>query len=102
MSSTTITITKFNCTNYAKWATNMALHLEQKQVYVIIKGYDDMPEEPAAKAAATEKVAFKDWMHRHGVTRSTILRSMEPRTQAECMVINDATTLWERQASAYK
>jgi len=33
MSSTTITITKFNGTNYAQWATMMALLLEQKQVW---------------------------------------------------------------------
>jgi hypothetical protein len=53
MSSTTITITKFNGTNYAQWATEMALLLEQKQVYGIIKGYDDKPEEPPANTTAT-------------------------------------------------
>jgi hypothetical protein len=37
MSLTMITITKFNGTNYAQWASAMALHLEQKQVYVTIK-----------------------------------------------------------------
>jgi hypothetical protein len=102
MSSTTITITKFNGTNYAQWATEMALLLEQKQVYGIIKGYDDKPEEPAANATATEKAAFKDWMHRNGVARSTILLGMEPRIQAEYMVVDDAKTLWEKLASAYK
>jgi len=71
MSSTTITITKFNGTNYAQCATEMALLLEQKQVYGIIKGYDDKPEEPAANATATAKADFKDWMNRHGVARST-------------------------------
>jgi len=102
MSSTTITITKFNGTNYAQWATEMALLLEQKQVYGIIKGYDDKPEEPAANATATEKAAFKDWMNRHGVARSTILLGMEPRIQAEYTVVDDAKTLWEKLASAYK
>jgi hypothetical protein len=58
MSSTTITITKFNGANYAQWATEMAVLLEQKAVYGIIKGYDDMPEEPAANATTTEKAAF--------------------------------------------
>jgi hypothetical protein len=59
MSSTTITITKFNGTNYPQWATQIALLLEQRQVYGIIKGHHDKPEEPAAKATATEKAAFK-------------------------------------------
>jgi len=102
MSSTTITISKFNGTNNAQLATEMALLLEQKQVYGIIKGYDDKPEEPAANATATEKAAFKDWMNRHGVARSTILLGMEPRTQAEYTVVEDAKTLWEKLASAYK
>jgi hypothetical protein len=76
MSLTTITITKFNGTYCAQWATEKALLLEQKQVYGIIKGYDDKPEEPAADVTATEKAAFKDWMNRHGVARSTILLGM--------------------------
>jgi len=102
MSLTTITITKFNGTNYAQWATEMALLLEQKQVYGMIKGYNDKPEEPAANATATEEAAFKDWMNRHGVARSTILLGMEPRIKAEYTVVEDAKTLWENLASAYK
>jgi len=102
MSLTTITITKFNGTNYEQWATEMALHLEQKQVYGIIKGYNDKLEEPAANATATEKAAFKDWMNRHGVAKSTILLGMEPRIQAEYTVIDDAKMLWEKLPSAYK
>jgi len=96
MSSTTITITKFNGTNYSKWATGMALLLEQMQVYGIIKGYDDKPEEPAANATATEKASFKDWMNHHGVARSTILLCMEPRIQAEYTIVEDAKTLWAK------
>jgi hypothetical protein len=72
MSSTTITITKFNVTNYAQWTTEMALLLEQKQVHGIIKGYDDKPEEPAANATATEKASFTDWMNCHGVVGQTL------------------------------
>jgi len=102
MSSTTITITEFNGTNNAQWATEMALLFEQKQVYGIINGYSDKPEEPAANATATEKAAFKDWMNRHGVARSTILLGIEPRIQAEYMVVDDPKTLWEKLASAYK
>jgi len=71
-------------------------------VYGIIKGYDDKPEEPAANATAAEKAAFKDWMNRHGVARSTILLGMEPRIQAEYTVVEDAKMLWEKLASAYK
>jgi hypothetical protein len=44
MSSTTITITKFNCTHFAQSATEIALLLKQKEVYGIIKGYDNKPE----------------------------------------------------------
>jgi hypothetical protein len=102
MISTTITITKFNGTNYAQWATVMALLLKQKQVYGIIKGYDDKPEEPAANTTATEKAAFKDWMNRHGVARTTMLLGMELWIQAEYTVVDDAKTLWEKLASAYK
>jgi len=102
MSLTTITITKFNGTNYAQWATEMALLLEQKQVYGIIKLYDDKLEEPAANATATEKAPFKDWMNCHGVARLTILLSMERRIQAQYTVVDNAKTLWEMLASAYK
>jgi len=80
----------------------MAQHLDEKQVYGIIKGYDDKPEEPAENVTATEKAALKDWMNRHGVARLTILLSMEPRIQVEHTVIDDAKTLWEKLASAYK
>jgi len=102
MSSTTITIAKFNGTNYAQWATDIALLLEQKQVYGIIKGYDEKPEEPAANATAPEMAAFKEWMNRHGVARWTILLGMEPQIQAEYTVVDDAKTLWEQLALAYK
>jgi len=102
MSLTMITITKFNGTNYAHWATDMALLLEQKPVYGIITEYDDKPEEPAANATATEKAAFKDWMNRHGAARSTILLGMEPRIEAEYTVVYDANMLCEKLASAYK
>jgi len=71
-------------------------------VYGIIKGYDDKPEEPAANATATDKAAFKDWMNRHGVARSTIQLGMELRIQVEYTVDDDAKTLWEKLASAYK
>jgi len=102
MSLTTITITKFNGTNYGQWGTEMALLLEQKQVYGIIKGYDDKLEEPAANATATEKATFNDWMNCHGVARSTILLGMELKIQVEYTVVEDAKKLWETLASAYK
>jgi hypothetical protein len=100
MRSTTITITKFNGTNYAQWATEMALLLEQKQVYGIITGYDDKPEDPAENATATEKAACKDLMNRHCVARSTILLGIERRIQPEYTVVDDAMTLCEKLASA--
>jgi len=102
MSLMTITITKFNGMNSVQWATEMALLLEQNQVHGIITGSEDKPEEPAANATATEKAAFKDWLNRHGVARSTLLLGMKPRIQAEYMVVHDVKTLWENLASAYK
>jgi len=95
-------MTKFIGTNYAQWAAEMALLLEQKQVYGIIKGYHDKPEEPAANTTTMEKAAFKDWMNWHGVARSTNLLGMEPRIQAEYRIVENAKTLWEKLASAYK
>jgi hypothetical protein len=102
MSSTTITITRSNGRNYAQWVTEMALLLEQKEVYGIMEEYDDKPEEPGANVSATEKAAFKDLMNHHGVARLCILLGMEPRIQAEYTVVKDAKTLWEKLASAYK
>jgi len=88
--------------NYAEWATEMALLLEPKQVYGIIKGYDDKPEEPAANATATEKAAFKDWMNHHSVARSTMLVGTEQRIHTEYTVVEDVKMLWDKLASAYK
>jgi len=102
MISTMITITKFNGMNYAQWATEMALHLMQKYVYRIMKGYDDKPEEPAGNVTTTEMATFKDWMDRQGVTGLTILLGTEQRIQADHTVFNDRKTLWENPESAYE
>ena len=61
-----------------------------------------MPEEPAANVTATEKAAFKDWINRHGVARSTTLLGIEPKMQAEYTFIDDVKTLLEKLASAFK
>jgi len=79
----------------------MAILSEQKQIYGIIKGYDNQPEEPAANATAIENAAFNDWMNHHGFARLTIVLGMEPRIEAEYTVVEDAKTLWEKLASAY-
>jgi len=80
----------------------MALLLEQKEVYDIIKGYDGKLEEPTANPTDTGKAAFKDWMNRHGVARSTIPLGMQPWIQAEYTVVDDVKTFWEKLGSAYK
>jgi len=79
MSSTTITITMFNGTNYANWVSEMAQLIKQKQVYGIIKGYNDKPEKLAANMKATEQSTFRDWMDYHGVARLTIIVGMKSR-----------------------
>jgi len=99
MSSTTITITKFNGTNYAQWSTEMTLLLEPKQVYGIIKGYSDKPEEPAANLTATVMAVFKDCINRNGVARSTMRLGKEPRIHSQYTVVDNAKTLWEKLAS---
>jgi hypothetical protein len=93
MSSITIRITKVNGKNYAPLATKMSLLLEQKQLFGIIEGYDDKPEEAAANETAAEKAAFKDWMNRHAVAGSTLLLGIEPRIQVEYTVIDEVKTL---------
>jgi hypothetical protein len=101
MSSNKITITVFNGTNYAQWSTEMALLLEQKQVYGIIKRYDHKPEKPATNPTSTDKAAFKDWMNCDGVARSTIMLGMEPRIQAKYTVVDDVKTLREKLVCTY-
>jgi hypothetical protein len=86
--------------NYAQWATEMALLLKQKQVYHIIKGYDDKPEKPAANATAAEHGPFNDWMNWHGDARPTSLLGMEPKIQVEYTVLNDGKTDWESSHQA--
>jgi len=80
----------------------MALLLEQKQVYGIIKGYNDKPEERAANATTTDKAAFNNWMNCHGVAKSTILLGIELRIQGEYTIVDNAKMLWEKLPSAYK
>jgi hypothetical protein len=70
-------------------------------VYGIIKEYDDKPEELSPNVTAPEKVAFKDWMNRNDIARSTILLGMELWIHADYPVVYDAKTLWEKLASAY-
>ena len=102
MSSTTITIAKFNGSNYKQWSEEMVLLLEQKVVWGIIEGYDRKPPTPVTAATVTEIKEYKEWMNRHGIARSTILLEMEPRLQNEYMVVKDAKELWEKLATAYR
>jgi hypothetical protein len=105
MISTAISIAKFNGSNYKQWSGEMALLLEQKQVYGIVMGKDERPKDLAEQeATATEKLAHraavKDWVKQHGTARSTILLSMEPGLQASYMEITEAQTLWKKLAMA--
>ena len=59
MTSTAISIAKFNGSNYEQWSGEMALLLEQKQVYGIVMGEDERPEDPAEDATAAEKLAHR-------------------------------------------
>jgi hypothetical protein len=63
-----------------------------------MKGYDEKPKGPPANATPTEQAAFKAWMSRDGVARSTILLGMEPRIQAVYLVVEDVKMLGEKFA----
>jgi len=107
MTSTSISIAKYNGPNYKQWSGGMALLVEQKQVYGIVMGEDERPEDLVEKdATAGDKLAHhpavNDWVKQHGTARSTILLSMEPRLQALYMEITDARTLWEKLPMVYK
>ena len=102
MSSSTITIAKFNGSNYKQWSGEMALLLEQRVVWGIIEGYDTKPPTPATDATVTEFKEYKEWMNRHGIARSTILLGMEPHLQNEYMGVKDAKELREKLATAYR
>jgi hypothetical protein len=107
MTSTAISIGRFNGSNAKQWSGEMAVLLEQKQVYGIVMGEDERPEDLADQdATAADKLAHraavKDGVKQHGTERSTILLGMEPQLQALYMEITDMQTLWEKLATAYK
>jgi len=106
MTSTAMTIAMSNGSNYKQRSGEMALLLEQKQVYGIVTGENERPEDRAEQdATAAEKLAHwaavKEWVKQHGTARSTILVGLEARLQASYMEITDARTLWEQLATAY-
>jgi len=105
MTSTAISIAKFNGSNYKQLSGEMALRLEQKQVYGIVTGEDERPEDLAEDATAAVKLAHRAAVHdrvqQHGTAQSTIMLGMEPWLQASYMEITDARTLWEKLATAY-
>jgi len=107
ITSTAISIAKFNGSNYKQWSGEMALLLEQKQVYGRVTGEDQRPEDPAEQdATAAQKLAHRaavnDWVKQHGTAGLMIQLGMEPRQQASYKEITDAWTLWEKLATAYK
>jgi hypothetical protein len=71
-------------------------------VYGIIKGYDDKPTDQGANATVTEKATLMDWMNRHGVARLTILLGMEANIQAECTIVEETNTVYDKLASPYR
>jgi hypothetical protein len=83
MSSTTITITKFNGTNYAQWATEMALLLEQKHVYGIIKVYDETPVKAAEVQRGIREIIRERTIGKRRISGSVFIADSEgipPRT----------------------
>jgi len=56
MTSTTILNAKFNGWNHKQWSGEMALLLEQKQVYGIVIGEDERPNNLAKDVTTAEKL----------------------------------------------
>ena len=98
MTSTAISIAMFNWLNYKQWSREMALLLEQQQVYSMVTGEDERPEdlvelnETMAEKFA-HRAAVKDWVKEHGTVRSKILLGIEQWLQILYMQITDAQTL---------
>jgi hypothetical protein len=80
----------------------MALLLRKKKLKSIVNEYDNKPVVVVGNTTTTEKATFKDWVNHHGVRRLTILLSVEPKIQAEYMVVEHAKTLWVNLASTFK
>jgi len=100
LSSTLLTITMFTGMNWTQWASKIALLLEQKQMSGLIQEYNDLQQEPAAKVAATEKPAFKDWMNHDCVATPPVILNVEHWIPMEYTVVDDAITPWEILTSA--
>jgi len=105
MSSGTILIAKFNGSKYKQWSGEMALPLEQKQVYGMVTAEVEHPYDTAADAAAPDQLAHQagvnDLVKLQGTARSMILLDLEPRLEASYIEITHAQRLWEILATAY-
>jgi hypothetical protein len=70
MASMAILIGKLKGSNCMQWSGEMALLLEPKQVYGIVMGEDERPEDLAEDATAMEELghlaAVKDRVKQHG------------------------------------
>jgi hypothetical protein len=84
----------------------MAHLLEHKQVYGIVTGEDERPDDLVEDAIAAENftpwAAVKVWVREHDTAQSIILLGMEPQLHTSYMEITNAGTLWEKLAAAYK
>jgi hypothetical protein len=68
----------------------------------MINGYDNKLKEPAKIPTAARKAKLKDRTNCDGVARLTILLGLESKLHVEYKVVDDAKTLLEKLASAYR
>jgi hypothetical protein len=71
VTSTAVSIAKFNRSNYKQWPVEMALLMDQKQVYGIVTEEDERPEDPVEQEATTaqklaHRAGVKDRVKQHG------------------------------------
>jgi hypothetical protein len=68
-----ISIKKFDGTDYKSWSLEVEILLEQKQLHGIVDGTEEAPNSKNAK----DVTEYKAWKTQHGIARSTILLAME-------------------------
>jgi len=102
-----IWIMKFNGFNYTQWSGEMALLLKRKQVYHVVMGEDELPEDPVKlNETTTEKLTnqavVQDCVMQLGTVRLTILLYMELRLQASFRMITAVRNHWKILVTAFK
>jgi len=98
ITSSAISITKVNGSNYNYWSGEMAHDLELNQSYGIVTGEDERPMNLVWQdATEVEKLtlcaAVNDWVKQHGTSRLTDTLEMERLLRASYMLRESADSV---------